>query len=136
MSAIVAEARRWIGTPFKHQGRDSFGIDCIGLCVMSLRASGMVVDDITDYPRDPYDGKMERVLRDYLGPPVEELQVGDIVVIAFPVVARHLAIVGDYIHGGLSLIQSWNGGAGRVVEIGMDDKWRRRIVAVHRWESV
>jgi NlpC/P60 family putative phage cell wall peptidase len=30
--AIIAEARRWIGTPYRHQGADrGVGCDCLGL---------------------------------------------------------------------------------------------------------
>ena len=33
---FIAEARTWIGVPFRHQGRSRHGVDCIGL-VLQVR---------------------------------------------------------------------------------------------------
>ena len=30
---IVAEARKWVGVPYRHQGRGARGIDCVGLLI-------------------------------------------------------------------------------------------------------
>src|SRR5690625_974281 len=52
--AIVAEARTWLGTPFRHRGRlKGGGVDCIGLAVGVARAFDLAVVDKLDYPRRP-----------------------------------------------------------------------------------
>lgn len=131
MTTLPAAAREWLGVPFRHQGRSRNGIDCVGLCVLSLRACGFPVDDVMDYPRDP-DGRLLAGLRERLGDPVSGYGVGDIVVAAFPKRERHIAILGDYVHGGLSIIHAWSGGPGRVVEVGFDNRWQARVRGVYR----
>ena len=37
---FVAEARTWLGVPFRHQGRTRHGVDCIGLVLCVRRAFG------------------------------------------------------------------------------------------------
>lgn len=46
---IVAEARTWLGVPWRHQGRTRAGIDCVGLLVCVARALGL-----SDYDRSGY----------------------------------------------------------------------------------
>ena len=49
---LIAEARRWIGTPFKHQGRlRGVGVDCIGLIVQPARDVGIDCIDEAGYSR-------------------------------------------------------------------------------------
>jgi hypothetical protein len=46
-------------------------------------------------------------------------------------------VVGDYVHGGLSLIHAYNGaGVNKVVEHRLDESWRRRIVAAWQFRGV
>ena len=52
-AAIIREARRWIGTPWRHLGRSAHGLDCVGLVVMVCRALDLSSYDITGYGRDP-----------------------------------------------------------------------------------
>lgn len=53
---IVAEARRWLGTPFVHGGRDRAGVDCVGLLVVVARALRIPHEDTLAYPRRPAAG--------------------------------------------------------------------------------
>ena len=39
-AAIIAEARKWIGVPYRHQGRGKFGIDCVGLLIEVAKGVG------------------------------------------------------------------------------------------------
>lgn len=55
---IVAAARAYKGTPFRHQGRrvapgQATGLDCLGLWVAALTDCGIAVDDPCDYGRRP-----------------------------------------------------------------------------------
>jgi cell wall-associated NlpC family hydrolase len=50
---VAAEARKWIGTPWLHQGRNEHGIDCVGLVVVVARALGVSDYDFGNYSRNP-----------------------------------------------------------------------------------
>lgn len=50
---IVEAARAWLGTPWRHQGRNEHGLDCIGLLVVVYRSLGLMSYDSTAYSRDP-----------------------------------------------------------------------------------
>jgi uncharacterized protein YijF (DUF1287 family) len=80
--------------------------------------------------RTALDAHLERV-------PTSSMQPGDVVWIRFEREPQHLAIVGDYVHGGLSLIHAYNGaGPSRVCEHRLDAEWRNRIVAAWRYPGV
>lgn len=46
---VVAEARRWVGTPYRVRGRSERGLDCLGLLVMLGRAFEIPHVDQQDY---------------------------------------------------------------------------------------
>ena len=53
-STIVAEARTWLGVPWKHQGRVRTGVDCGGLVLLVTRAVGQPMEDVPfNYRRRP-----------------------------------------------------------------------------------
>jgi cell wall-associated NlpC family hydrolase len=116
---IVAEARSYIGTPFHHQGRlKGVGVDCAGLPLCIARTFGLVEADfdVQGYPRQAdgvsllgwCDETMQRIGR-------SDMQRGDVVVVAYDEHPQHLGILGDYLHGGLSIIHS-SSVAKRVIE--------------------
>ena len=129
----VEIARAQIGKPWRHQARGPDKLDCIGLLVVSFADYGL--KDITTYGRDPHDGLLEKHLDQQFGKPVSDMRVGDVVAIAFPRIIRHVGIVGDYLHGGLSLIHT-NGSVGLVTEHRLDERWIKRIKRVYRLGEV
>lgn len=50
-AAVIAAARSFVGTPFRHQGRSAQGVDCVGLLVCIARALNLPHDDVTGYTR-------------------------------------------------------------------------------------
>lgn len=138
---MVAEARKYVGVPFRHQGRNpAVGLDCIGLGVAYLRGLGYDVRDRTDYGRDP-DGSLRAALVHSLGAAVAEgegcwrhAQPGDVLSMRFANIGaapeRHVGIASDF-GGELYLIHADNS-HGKVVEIPMDDRWKRRVIGVWR----
>jgi NlpC/P60 family putative phage cell wall peptidase len=49
---VVAEARTWLGTPYRHQGRlKGVSVDCAGLVVCVFQAFGLDVRDAEGYSR-------------------------------------------------------------------------------------
>lgn len=55
---IIAAAREYIGTPFRHQGRTKSGIDCVGLIILAAKARGLAEADFdfNGYARRPPHG--------------------------------------------------------------------------------
>lgn len=133
MNALHEAARGYLGTPFHHQGRSRSGLDCVGLVVLAMADCGRPVDDVTSYGRNPHGGQLEAQLARAFGPAIhrDDMQPGDVVAIAFHRVVRHVGIVCDYAHGGLSLIHT-DIDVGEVTEHRIDAAWARRIKGVWR----
>jgi cell wall-associated NlpC family hydrolase len=116
-ASVVAEARTWLGTPFHHQARlKSVGVDCIGLVIGVSRELGLVAPDfdVTGYSRVP-DGRslLEEASKHMPRISFQQVRPGDVVVVAFDVDPQHFGILGDYAHGGLSIIHALGRTAGR-----------------------
>jgi cell wall-associated NlpC family hydrolase len=132
MTELHIAARRYLGTPFRHRGRDLAGIDCVGLAILAARDCGWQATDLADYTRHPKGGLLEQMLSLNCGAPVDDMRPGDLVAMRFSKNApiRHVAIVGDHKHG-LSLIHT-DSYLGRVVEQRIDPTISARIAAVYR----
>jgi len=78
---VVNSARKTVGTPWSHAGRNpGVAIDCIGVVVCSFQASGMVVNDILHYSRVPGDeDRLIPVLESYGFIRTEDKQPGNVV---------------------------------------------------------
>lgn len=60
---VVASARSWVGTQYRHQGRGKTGVDCIGLLVVVARELDLFEPETfipANYSRRPQDGLLER----------------------------------------------------------------------------
>ena len=53
MKAVVAEAKSWVGVPFRHQGRSRLGVDCVGVVAMVCQGLKISDYDIRGYDRRP-----------------------------------------------------------------------------------
>jgi hypothetical protein len=63
------------------------------------------------------------------------IDVGDVVLMRFGSHPQHLAIVGDYAHGGLSIIHAY-ALSRRVVEHALTDHWRQHVVGAYALPGV
>jgi hypothetical protein len=136
---IVALARAQLGARWEHQARvGGVAMDCAGLPILIGQRLGMSVDALANYGRLPVPAEMRRELDAHLmRVPKASMQPGDVTWIRFEVEPQHFAIVGDYAHGGLSLIHAYNGaGINKVVEHRLDEQWLSRIVGVWRFPGV
>lgn len=133
---IVAEARSWIGTPWVHQHRaKGEGVDCAGLLTSVAHKLGLSDFDVIDYGRLPDGLEMLNICDAHMTRiPVTALQPGDAACMRIARLPQHIGIVGDYVHGGLSLIHA-DSGIGRVVEHQLTGKWLDRIVASYVMEA-
>lgn len=136
---IVEAARAWLGTPFHHQASlKGVGCDCIGLVRGVAVEQGCVPADFSlpAYARTP-DGDQLIELADQHMQRIERtaMQPGDVVAVAFDVDPQHFGILGDYRHGGLSIIHA-HSGHGSVVETRLMFSSAMRFVAAYALPGV
>lgn len=113
---VVSAARGHLDTKWVHQGRmQGAALDCAGLVIIVARQLGLIPADfdVNGYSRSPdgtmlewCDANMQRV---------EALELGAVLTLATAKEPQHMGIVGDYRHGGWSVIHAANN-AGRVIE--------------------
>ncbi|ARC89209.1 NlpC/P60 family protein [Rhodovulum sp. MB263] len=131
----AAEARRWIGTPYRHQGTvRGAGADCLGLLRGVWRALyGGEPEEVPPYTPDWSEPQGEEVLwraarRHLLVRPLEEAAEGDVILFRMrdDTVAKHLGLQGRVFEMP-SFIHAYSGRG--VVESSLSAPWARRIVA-------
>lgn len=133
---IVAAARSCLDTPYHHQARKpGVGLDCVGLVVCVGHAVGGLPAgfDVRGYSRNPdgfslmhhLDEQLTRVER-------ADMRPGDVVCVEFDKWPQHIGVLGDYVHGGLSIIHA-SSAAGRVVETRLLFSAAMRFVAAFRF---
>jgi cell wall-associated NlpC family hydrolase len=123
--AVVSEARTWVGVPFRHQGRDRNGIDCVGLPIAVLQALGAVPAEfeITDYPRQPYQGNLEQRIIAHCTP-LPDAVPGCLIALKWQRSLAHVALYTD----ADTLIHALERHA-RVIEHGFRGLWRTRYAS-------
>lgn len=113
---VVAAARGHLNTRWQHQGRmPGVALDCLGLVIVVARQLGCVVADfdIEGYGRHA-DGSMLALCERHMTR-IDAFELGCVLALAVVDDPQHLAIVGDYRHGGRSVIHA-HSGEGRVIE--------------------
>lgn len=106
-SEIVEEARRWINTPFLHQGRNKMGIDCAGLVQKVGDKFAIPYDDLQGYARAPTDPSFRQHLRKFLiKMPILSEREGLIGVFRQSVYPCHIGIFAKNSEGALTLINA------------------------------
>ena len=128
---FVDEARKLIGTKWRHRGRSRFSVDCIGLIAVSGRAAGLLAHDENNYGREPWEDRLRKGCRARWGDPVKEPQPGDIAIIRWDQgEPSHMGIIGDKPGGGLTLIHAHN--LHGVIEHTLSGKIEKCVVEVYR----
>ncbi len=132
---VVAEARGWIGTPYRHQGATKgAGTDCLGLIRGVWRAlHGDEPESVPAYTMDWAEPRQEEVLwaaamRHLVAKPVDAAAEGDVILFRMRErsVAKHLGIQATPVSGA-TFIHAYTGHG--VVESPLSEPWARRIVA-------
>jgi len=128
---VVAAARKWIGIPFAHIGRNEHAVDCAGLVIAIAHELRLSDFDMRSYNQTP-DGVTMRALCDqHMVPKDGDPEPGDVLLMRFKRNPQHLAIVGDYpVPGQVSIIHAHRG-AMKCVEHILNQEWRERIVRVY-----
>lgn len=136
IQGLIAEARTYLGVPWKHQGRTKNGVDCVGFLILSFLHMRVHIDEIRGYGRKP-NGKQLKDIMDSqpnltcVNPPYSP---GDVVLFRIRKDPQHVALLTGT-KDKLYMIHSYNGGDRKVVEHNFADYWRKKIVAVYRLNS-
>jgi cell wall-associated NlpC family hydrolase len=130
-ACMIAAARACLGTPFHHQGRlPQVGLDCIGLVVVALRASGCAVQDRLDYDRQPQGEALRHALQAHGATSIALPRAGAIALFAFAGAPQHVALctaADMMIHAYAT--------AGCVVETQLNAVWRRRLAGLYSFQE-
>lgn len=135
---VVAIARRWLGTPYRHQGSLlGAGADCLGLIRGVWRELyGAEPETPPPYTRDWSETSGDEALwraaaRNLL--PGDGRADGDVLLfrMAERGPAKHLAIRATDPIGDPTIIHAYSGRA--VIESPFSESWRRRVVAAFRF---
>ena len=133
-SDFIEAARAYLGVPFRHQGRDGRGLDCLGLLVCAARDAGFPVSDNLNYRREPdYDVMHAGIMDHFVTVARNVTEPGDVLWLrwrrnAYPM---HLAII---LANGFVLHADGNT-AKKVIEQPMPGSWAERIVFALRWRG-
>ena len=142
-AAVVAAARGWLGTPYRHQASvRGEGADCLGLIRgVWCELVGVEPELLPPYRPDWAEVGGEETLlaaarRWLVEIPVPAARAGDVVLFRMapgcPV--KHCAILSDMTGTEPRMIHAYWGRA--VVESWMGVWWRRRLVAAFNWPAV
>lgn len=138
---ILAEARRWIGTPYRHQAfLCGHGADCGGLVFGVGNALGLLDlgeaewSAVANYGRQPHPLRMRAQMTRFLVE-IERPRFGDIAWLEWrDGLPMHLAIL-SLIDGRETIIHAW-ADAGNVVEHDFSELWRSRVSSWWRYPKV
>jgi len=145
---FVDEAKTWLGTKFKHQGRlKHIGCDCIGLisgCMnnLNLKINGREIKeiDLKNYSRIP-DGKILENNLDSLFTykNIKDVEIGDIFLMRFFKNPQHVGIISEISDNNdnsknIKIIHSYQNSHG-VVEHILSEGFRDKIIKIYDFES-
>jgi NlpC/P60 family putative phage cell wall peptidase len=138
-AAIVAEARTWLGTPYRHQASlKGVGCDCLGLVRGVFRALyGDEPERVPPYAPDwaeaaPDEPLAQAAARHLAVVGKNAFDVGDVVLFRWRagLAAKHAAIVTSP----TTIIHAHDGAA--VAEIALSPWWRRRLAFAFRFRGL
>lgn len=128
--SIVIEARKYLGVPYLHQGRNRKGIDCIGLLISVAQNLGISDFNIDGYSRLPSGRMMQRLMRDHMTEiALKEAGEGDVLHMSFGNQPQHVAVITET--NPIRIIHA-DSERGKVVEHVLDDQWMRCVRGVYR----
>jgi len=132
---IVEAARRWKGTPWRHQGRTPVGIDCAGLIVCVAKELGLSDFDTADYQRTAQQHKLLGYFREHMdAQPLKELKAGDVILFRDSAYPCHVAMVAEK-NGALYIIHA-HAERRVVLEEQLSEHWKSKWVAGFKFKGV
>ncbi|WP_257010695.1 C40 family peptidase [Burkholderia ubonensis] len=129
---FVAEARTWMHTPFKAQGRlKGVGVDCGGLVVCVAKHFELTQFDVTGYKLRMGPALMAYCDSNMLRIPIGQADAADVLLFAWNGKPTHIAIMADRDH----IIHAYAPNR-EVVEHRLDDLMRSLIFRAYRVPGV
>ncbi len=136
---VYTEARRWVGTPYHHEGRVlGQSCDCIGLVIGVARSLGLACPADRDLPRYssiPHDHVAERTADLLMVPAGNSLRAGQIGLFWFRDRGhgQHFAI---FARGERTTMIHAYRHSRRVVETGISPFWLKRLIRVYDYREI
>ena len=136
---VIAEARSWIGTPYRHQASlKSVGCDCLGLVRGLWRALyGSEPEALKPYSADwaeagGTDALLVAARRHFIEKPMLEMSAGDLILFRWKPshAAKHLGILVSE----QAFIHAYEGHA--VMISALVPQWRRRIAGAFSFKPI
>jgi NlpC/P60 family putative phage cell wall peptidase len=140
---IVAQAREWIGTPYRHQASlKGVGCDCLGLVRGVWRAVyGQEPERAPPYAPDWAEAAGRETLaqaaaRHMTAAMLDEFAPGDLLLFRWRagMPAKHAAIVAAQEKNEVTMVHAHDGAA--VAEVAIAPWWRRRLAFAFRFPNV
>jgi len=124
---MIAESRKWVGRPWRHQGRSWQGVDCVGLFKAVAKSKGFIIDMPDNYTRFPDPNELREGMKEVC----EEIRIklarpGDFYIMQFEGRGIHVAMKTD--QGILHAAAIHR----KVVEHTLSLEWERKIIAAFR----
>jgi hypothetical protein len=125
-SQIIEAARRFIGVPFRHRGRNIAGLDCAGLVIAVYRHLNLMPNDFVEtlYNKMPTAGLVEKTLSQFCTKK-QTPEIGNILMLSFLDNPCHMAFFADD-----TIIHAYNP-RGKVVEEEYSQKWENRLTGIY-----
>ncbi len=136
---IILAARKWIGTPFKHQGRLlGVGCDCLGLLMGIAKECSLVTlnnQPLLDLDQSTYhmvsDGNLlEHLLGIHLKT-IPKITLASLVLLEFDKNPQHLGIITDNSYNTFNIIHA-DISRGGVVEHILTEEYEKKIKKIHK----
>ena len=128
---FVEQVLTWEGVSFHHQGRNRYGVDCVGVTIAALQEQGVEVEDLVGYspsaagsiliPSIEASNLFRRKTHN------EDLDEGDVLVFTVGNQPCHTAV---YLGDGFMLHATHEAGVRRV---SYTERWKSRVSAVYTW---
>ena len=143
---VVFHARRWLSTPYVHQGRmRGKEADCLfplAICeelgIMDKYGVPIKADDYPEYKRQPKDGFIhEEAVRRLLRKNAADLLPGDLVIMRYGArVPSHCGIVAEFRSPHYKTLTLIHCDGDKIVEHALTGGWKRRIVGAFAFPDV
>lgn len=136
-SRIVEEARKFLGTKWKHMGRTATGIDCVGLVISVGKNLGLheYPDDVP-YTRQSVGSDLIRPFAEY-GERVTnlmDLKDGDILIMKDVFFPHHVAFMAS--NGAMKTIIHACVHRGKVVEDTFTEDFRKKVMTAFKFKGL
>lgn len=127
---LIAEARKLVGLPWVHSGRNQHGVDCAGLILLPAWRCGLTTFVPKNYSPGEGGPYLAECLQQECVEVEEMMEPGDIALFQLRPGRHHLA----YLTGSGTMVGA-NTKVG-VCESRVDDRWQERYLAVYRWRAL